>query len=81
MLVLNPCGCGRCPPASNAASKKQKKVADCFIGIGKSYFAQAIFMLHCGLKHKYRLLFRVIIVLFAFVFNRSEIVKNANAYS
>ena len=25
-LALNPCGCGRCPPASNDASKKQKKV-------------------------------------------------------
>ncbi|MCI5646835.1 MAG: hypothetical protein SO001_05045 [Alloprevotella sp.] len=25
-LALNPCGCGRFPPASNAASKKQKKV-------------------------------------------------------
>ncbi|MDY5452980.1 MAG: hypothetical protein SPG28_08880 [Alloprevotella sp.] len=26
LLALNPCGCGRCPPASNNASKKQKKV-------------------------------------------------------
>ena len=26
LLVLNPSGCGRFPPASNAASKKQKKV-------------------------------------------------------
>ena len=26
LLALNPCGCGRFPPASNAASKKQKKV-------------------------------------------------------
>ena len=25
-LALNTCGCGRCPPASNDASKKQKKV-------------------------------------------------------
>ena len=26
LLALNPCGCGRFPPASNAASKKQEKV-------------------------------------------------------
>ena len=31
MLALNPCGCGRFPPASNAASKKQKKVDDYFL--------------------------------------------------
>ena len=30
LLALNPCGCGRFPPASNAASKKQKKVKHSF---------------------------------------------------
>ena len=31
LLDLNPRGCGRFPPASNDASKKQKKVDDCFL--------------------------------------------------
>ncbi|MGM9656630.1 MAG: hypothetical protein ACI3ZA_05640 [Alloprevotella sp.] len=30
-LAINPCGCGRCPTASNDASKKQKKVDDYFL--------------------------------------------------
>ena len=30
-LALNPFGCGRFPPASNDASKKQEKVDDCFL--------------------------------------------------
>ena len=34
-LVLNSCGCGRFPPASNVASKKQEKV--------KHYYAISFF--------------------------------------
>ena len=33
LLALNPCGCGRFPPASNVASKKQKKVDNYFFTV------------------------------------------------